>query len=95
MGQAFGSIKGSDGSIDAGSSGNFSVVKNSVGLFTVTVNNPGSEDIVAVCSPADPYRTAVATPLDTYPSYFQIATGYTDQSAPMDIYYISFIAFWN
>jgi hypothetical protein len=98
MGQAFGSIRGADGSIDSGS-GNFRVVRNEPGQYTITLDGASASDPVVVVSPLSAYSTATARVAGTTsgnPLTFSIRTGYTDQGSTntSDCDYINFVAFW-
>lgn len=94
MGQAFGYFDG--GGMVYQSSGNFTVEKQSAGKYLVTLNESPSNGGPAVAvSVISQYLTAKAVVQGNGdPAAVIILTGYTDQHAPMDVDYVSFIAQW-
>ncbi len=97
MQQAFGLIRGSDGTTLSGS-GNFTVTKAGSGIYDIKLQGTFSQLPVVVASPGSNfYMTSnVLFTREDYSSNwdtFRIETGFTDQSKRMDGDF-TFIALW-
>lgn len=88
MQQAFGLIRGQDGTIISGS-GNFTVSKAGAGIYNVTVQGSFTQLPVVVVSPGSNYYMT-SNVLFTYEDFagsydkFRVETGFTDQRNRMD-----------